>query len=125
MGQMKINGTLGVNEVIVDSWGSRGGSWGPLLFDGQSGRDRERKRGEGEWRLLKFERSGPGVHLSNNATRQCGFPILIKFKRGCFELFPCGSQCFLFDTLNEGKLFLSVRPQCIILSIAIVMLVYI
>ncbi len=39
-------GRLGVNEVIVTSWCSRGGSWGPQLFDGQSGKDEERKREE-------------------------------------------------------------------------------
>lgn len=46
MGQMKINGTLGVRDVIVDSWGSRGVSWGPQLFDAQSGGDGGRKRRE-------------------------------------------------------------------------------
>lgn len=45
MGQMKMNGTLGVSDVIVDSWGSRGASWGPHA---QSGRDRGRKRRERE-----------------------------------------------------------------------------
>lgn len=39
-------GRSGVNEVIVDCECSRGGSWGPRLFDGQGGRDGERKRGE-------------------------------------------------------------------------------
>lgn len=28
-------GRLGVNEVIVDRLWSRGGSWGPQLFDGR------------------------------------------------------------------------------------------
>lgn len=44
MGLMKINGTPGVNEVIVASAGGWGG-----VFDGQGGRG----EGEGdEWHLL-------------------------------------------------------------------------
>lgn len=54
-------GRSGVNEVIVDSWCSGGGSWGPQLFDGQSGREggeREEARGES---AVDFSLKGAGL----------------------------------------------------------------
>lgn len=45
----RLMGRLDVNEVFVDSWGGRGGPWGPQLFDGQSGRG-ERVAFTSDWK---------------------------------------------------------------------------
>lgn len=73
---MKSLSTLGIAEEAPGGLS--------CLMDRVGGRGRGR---EGrKCRLLEFERSRPDIHLSTTATGQCGFPLLIKFKQGCFEL---------------------------------------